>query len=765
MEREAFLDEACGDDRALRARLAGMLAADEADEGLLDTPPVALPEPGEDDDPMIGREVGGYRVLGRLAVGGMGVVYRAEQASPKREVALKIVRSAWTSPSLVRRFRHEARTLGLLQHRGIAQIYEAGTFDNQPFFAMELVRGVPLDEYARGLPLDAKLRLIARVCHAVEHAHQKGVVHRDLKPGNVLVTPEGRPKVLDFGVARVTNQDVQAATIRTTVGQVIGTVGYMSPEQASGNPDAVDTRSDVYALGVLLYELATGRPPYHTRGRSLPDALRAVREDEPAPLPELRGDVETICLKALEKEPDRRYQSASALAADIQRFLRDEPIEARPATTIYKLRKFARRNRAAVVGASGVVVVLIGGLAGISWQAVRATNQRNLARDAQAHAERALAEANAVNEFFADIFKGADPFQSGADVRVADLLDAAAAEVELMDDADAFVRSRLRNEIATGYLGLGMFDEAEHQWTHALETRERLLGSDHAETAMIVNNLAQLYSQTRDPDHDAEAMFRRALEIRRRDLGSEDRATLRTATNLGMTLTGTDEGLELLRHTLETQRRVLGDRDQDTLTTINDLAQAYRARGQLDRAEPLYREAFDGLRETYGEGRPQTQLARSNLASALRFMERYDEAEPLFLESIAGLEAIYGAGSRSAFITRHNLARMYTAQGRHADAVRVLGELVRDADATLEPGHPHRLVFARRLAEGALAAGDDARAEPLLADAYHRYAEHEGPGSPHALRLAALLTELCERVGRSEDAAGWHDRADVNAGG
>lgn len=340
--------------------------------------------------PELGQRIGSYTLIEEIGQGGMGVVYLAEQEHPRRKVALKLIQPGRTSASLLRRFEHEAEVLGRLQHPGIAQIYEAGTADTghgpQPYFAMEFIEGRSLARYAEEQQLGtrARLELLARICDAVHHAHQKGIIHRDLKPGNILVTADGQPKVLDFGVARATDADLQTATLQTDIGQFIGTVPYMSPEQVSGDPAELDTRSDVYALGVIAYELLAGTPPYDLRQKMIHEAVRIIREETPAPLSSLnrvlRGDVETIVGKALEKEKERRYASANDLASDIRRYLADEPIVARPPSTVYQLRKFAKRNRVATVAAAAVFVTLISTTL-IStyayWQASSALEERN----------------------------------------------------------------------------------------------------------------------------------------------------------------------------------------------------------------------------------------------------------------------------------------------------------------------------------------------------------------------------------------------------
>ena len=378
--------------------------------------------PGQESADVDGRppSIPRYRILRQIGVGGMGAVWEAEQEHPRRTVALKVIKPHLATPRHLRRFAHEAEALGQLQHPGIAQIYESGTADTrhgpQPFFAMELVRAAEgekaptLTEFAERheLPARRRLELLAKVADAVHYAHQKGIIHRDLKPANILVDEAGQPKILDFGVARITDSDIQATTMQTDVGQIIGTLPYMSPEQAGGDPADLDTRSDVYALGVICYELLAGRLPYALHRRMIHEAVRVIREEEPTRLSSVnktfRGDIETIVAKSLAKDKDDRYQSAAELATDIRRYLSDEPIIARRPSAWYQLGKFAKRNKALVAAAAVVLAALVLGTIGTSLGLLRArraqreseaarrqeVEQRKIADRRRAEASRSL---------------------------------------------------------------------------------------------------------------------------------------------------------------------------------------------------------------------------------------------------------------------------------------------------------------------------------------------------------------------------------------
>lgn len=412
-DRRRILDERCGNRPELRREVESLLKQHDEPKMLRDEELDHELKPAGNSASSAGEwshesvpiaRIGRYRLIRSIGEGGMGAVYEAEQPQPRRNVALKLIRPGWVSRDLLKRFRRETHVLGQLDHPGIAQIYEADTAEaedeegrslgTQPYFAMELVRGRTLREYLDQQKPDvtARLELMVGIAEAVHHAHQKGIVHRDLKPGNVMVTDDGRSKILDFGVARLTEGNGQLSTLQTRSGELIGTLAYMSPEQIAGDPHAVDTRADVYALGVILYEMLSERLPLDVTRCSLPEATRMIRDAEPPRLGSIntrfRGDIDTIVCKALEKDVDRRYDSTAAFAADIRRTLRDEPIAARPPSTTYQFRKFARRNRALVSGVAATFLALVIGLIGTIYFAVGLSQQLE-----ETDRQRTLAEA------------------------------------------------------------------------------------------------------------------------------------------------------------------------------------------------------------------------------------------------------------------------------------------------------------------------------------------------------------------------------------
>ena len=404
-DRSVFLDAACAGNLELRAELDDLLNHDRAtedgepEETFLKSPILRPPLATPPDDPKSRRlegpelpsRIGRYRIVRWHGEGGMGTVYEAEQDSPRRTVALKVLRGEQVSTELVKRFKNEAQILAGLRHPGIAKVYEAGMCDDgRPFFAMEFIDGMPLDEHVRARRPDtaARLELVALVCDALQHAHDKGVVHRDLKPANILVDESGQPKVLDFGVAHVTAPDLLSTVSPTQTGQLLGTLGYMSPEQVAGDAAAIDGRSDVYSLGVIFFELLAHRLPYQLGQLPVHEIARVIQQQEPSRLGSLdvsyQGDIEIIAAKALEKDKARRYAAPAHLASDIRRYLRGEAILARPPSALYQLSKFARRHKEVVAAIAGIFVTLLLGTAISIFFAVRAAENARLASRARA---------------------------------------------------------------------------------------------------------------------------------------------------------------------------------------------------------------------------------------------------------------------------------------------------------------------------------------------------------------------------------------------
>lgn len=424
-ERSRYLDEACADDSTLRVEVESLLRHLELPTDTARGDAATSPSEPLVDIPAPSR-IGPYSIIDKIGEGGMGVVYKATQELPRRTVALKVIKPQMLTRHALERFRFETQVLGRLQHPGIAQIYEAGTtqseFGEQPYFAMEFVRGTPLADYVklRKCSLQERLVLVQRIADAVHHAHTRGVVHRDLKPANILVTEDAQPKILDFGVARSVGSDLHETSSRTRIGQLVGTVPYMSPEQVTGESDEIDARSDIYSLGVVLYELLAGHLPYDLERRVIHEAIRVIREVEPENLSRIsrvyRGDIETIVNKALAKERGRRYQSASEFASDIDRYLHNQPVSARPPSAWYQVSKLARRHRILAIGGLTAAAGIVTGLAVAVWQldraqrAERSLSEQNVALDeslgetrlAKERAESALLHLGSLVDVFAD---------------------------------------------------------------------------------------------------------------------------------------------------------------------------------------------------------------------------------------------------------------------------------------------------------------------------------------------------------------------------
>ena len=799
-EREAFLNDVCAD-ASLREEVRKLLEAE-------DRPALESPVAGMLAAPARPAVIGRYRIIRLLGEGGMGAVYEAEQDQPRRTVALKVIRSGLASRELLRRFEHEAQALGRLHHPGIAQIYEAGTADTgfgpQPYFAMEFIQGASLLRYAEAHELGtrARLELMARICEAVHHAHQRGIIHRDLKPGNILVDETGQPKVVDFGVARATDADAQA-TRQTDLGQLVGTLAYMSPEQVLGDPLALDTRSDVYALGVLLFELLAGRMPYQI-GSQLPKAVQTIREEDPARLSTIsrayRGDIETIVAKALEKDKARRYQSAAELAADIQRYLQDEPIVARRSTTTYHLRKFARRHRALVIGVAAVFLTLVGGVIVSTWEAARAwragqealrqrdsaaaaqqasqkerdralnaertatnaertaTEERNRAVAEKQHADTESATAKAISDFLQnDLLAQASAWSQARpdnkpdpDLKVRTALDRAAARIAGRFDRQPLVEAAIRQTIGQAYKDLGVYPEAQHQLDRALGLRSHALGEQHPLTLETMYSLAMLY-RSQGKYGEAEQLVTKVLEARRRTRGEWNVGTVEALSALAALdrLQGKyPQSESMYSKVLEMRRRILGRGHPDTLNAMNDLAVLYFSEGKFAAAESLLTHLLDLRQRANGEEHPDTLISKGNLADVYRKEGKYALSEPLFVQVLETRRRVLGEEHPLTLTTEEALAALYLAQGKYPQSASMFSKVLEARRRTLGGNHPATLITMNDLAVLHVAEGKYAEAELLLTEVVDIRRRLNGEEHPDTLNGMYNLADLYRREGK-----------------
>ena len=691
--------------------------------------------------------IGHYRILRLLGEGGMGTVYEAEQDLPRRIVALKLIRAGYAGAEVLRRFENEAQALGRLQHPGIAQIFEAGRAGNQPYFAMELVHGETLLAYCAHHKLSTRqrLELVARICDAVQHAHQRGLIHRDLKPANIMVEESGQPKVLDFGVARLTDSDVHA-TRETNVGQLVGTLAYMSPEQVLGEPEELDTRSDVYALGVILYELLAGKGPY-VLGRNLPAVVRTIREEEPTMLSSLnrtyRGDVETIVGKSLEKDKTRRYSSAAELAADIRHYLGDEPITARPPSTTYQLQKFARRNKALVIGVAAVFAVLVAGVIASTWQAVKA--------------RRAEASAQAVNDFLQNdlLAQASAANQAGPDakpdpdLKVRTALDRAAARIGGKFAGHPDVEASIRDTMGQTYTDLGLYPEAQKQFDQALDLERRALGEKNPHTLKTMSRLARV-DELQGKYPEADALLTQAIAMQRRVLGPEHPDTLYSLVNL-LTVYGR-EGKPvpetLGSETLAIERRVLGPENPATLAFMNNLANGYQSDGKLEQAEELHSEALEIQRRVLGPEHPDTLKSMGNLANVYEDQGKYRQAEALYSQTLEIQRRVLGPEHPATLGTMDNLASAYADEGKYAQAEALRNQTLEIQRRVLGPKHPATLGSMDNLAGDYADEGKYAQAEALFSRTLEMMRSTLGPAHAITVLTLADFASVYQREGK-----------------
>jgi tetratricopeptide (TPR) repeat protein len=645
-------------------------------------------------------DVPGYEVLGELGRGGMGVVYRARHEGLGRVVALKMVRAGEDAGAAsLARFQTEARAVARLGHPNVVQIYEVGGSPAGPFMALELVEGGSLAQKLNGRPLPAgrSAEVVETVARAVHFAHQRGILHRDLKPGNVLLTPDGVPKVTDFGLAKLLEDSAEGPT---HTGAILGTPGYMAPEQATGRTGEVGVSADVYALGAVLYECLTGRPPF--RGLTPLQTLEQVRTREavrPSSLePRVPGDLETICLKCLEKEPGRRYPTAEALAEELRRFRAGEPILARPVGGVARLARWARRRPAQAGLVAMGLLLLVGAMAGVSvfaWQAEKGRREEG----------RRLAQLERVVEILSSVFRDLDPveeFEEGAPLRaqLGKRLDRAAELLEGEAVGDPLAVARLQRELGETQRHLGYPERAVVLHGKARQTFEAALGPDHPETLACTNDLAGACQEAGQIEQ-AVPLFEQVLKGRRAVLGPDNPDTVESLQNLALAYQDAgqlDRALPLHEEALEKRRALREPDDTNLLIEINNLASAYYQAGRLDRAVVLFEEVFHKRQGKVSPDHPHMLSTVNNLGRAYLDTGQLDRALPLLEENLERKKVKLGPDHPDTLLTLNNVAVAYRAAGRPDRAVPLCEDAFQKCKARLGADHPHTLLSMSNLA-------------------------------------------------------------------
>jgi serine/threonine protein kinase len=771
-QRSEFLDEACVSDPALREEVESLLLADDGlHPGFLESPPLA----GKWDSVANGMGSGAlaagqffaerFQLIRKLGEGGMGQVWLAEQTSPvKRQVALKLIKAGMYDESVVQRFQSERQSLAIMDHPAIAKVFDAGTTpQGQPYFVMEYVPGLPITEYCdqKKLKIADRLELFIQVCEGVQHAHQKAIIHRDLKPANILIIEvDGKPtpRIIDFGLAKAITPQAGDDANLTQMGLFMGTPGYMSPEQADPNVLDIDTRTDVYSLGVVLYVLLAGLQPFDTEQRqkqSLDELLRKLRDEEP-PRPStrvnsnqatsqrtaearsteprqlvstLRGDLDWIAMRALEKDRARRYGTPSELAADIRRYLNHEPVVARPASVGYQLRKYARRHRVAMGVTAGLVLVLA------AFSFLQALQLRRITRERD-RANRERDRAARITDFMTSMFKVSDPSQArGNSVTAREILDKASNEMGTGLAKDPEVQSQMTQVMATTYQNLGLYPRAHELAKRALDSRLSLLGPDDPRT---LESMAQLgwILDLQGQYAEADKLQRQALAGERRVLGSGDPLTLETMGHLAFVAQEQgrfDEAEKLDREAIEVGTRTLGPASAQVLQAMKYLGVGLWYQGRFAEAEREYRQLLDVERPVLGTDHPETLTVMNDLALSIQAQHRYAEAEQLYRENVAAAQRVLGPEHPRTIGFLQSFAGLLFTESRLTDAEKLYHEVLSIQVKTLGVDHPDTLTTQSELSDALFQEGRLHEAEKLQREILATRVRVLGPENPRAL--------------------------------
>ena len=827
-ERAAFLGQACSGRPELRAAVEALLAAYEKSANILDKPPVTLGltvdsspvesrGPDEKDTPENANSIPGtleyqpqvapgiviagrYVLQEKIGEGGMGEVWVARQTEPvKRKVALKLIKTGMDSRAVLQRFEQERQALAMMDHPHIAKVLDGGlTPSGQPFFVMELVNGLALVRFCDEARLTTKqrLELFVPICQAVQHAHQKGIVHRDLKPANILVTlVDGRPvpKVIDFGVAKATAGKLTDESLSTQFGAVVGTLEYMSPEQAGFSSDDIDTRADIYSLGVILYELLTGLRPIDAkrlRKAALTEMIRIIREEEPSKpstrlstddsaasaaalrqiepkrlMALLRGDLDWVVMKCLEKSRERRYETANGLARDVQRFLDGDPVEACPPSASYRLRKFARKHRATLATIGAFAVLLLVASVVSTALAVAASRARDDARNAlddtrkeKQKTEEALAQAKAVSTFLVGTFRSPDPYQDGRSVKVVDMLEGASDTLLKEFAGSRETRAALLDALGRTYMGLGIYAKAETLLKDAVTVRSALLGVDHLDTLTSRANLANVYwYQGRYPE--SIAAHEAVLRVRAARLEHDHPDVLQSRFDLASAyamVARTREAIAMEEETLKLREARLGPDHVDTLQSRDNLADNYRAAGRLNEAVRLSEETFKLRKSKLGPDHVDTLLSRINVANGYEAVGRITEMIAIQEEALKLAESKLGRDHPITLACRIILARAYRAAGRLEKLIAMEQETLKLHESKLGHDHPNTLASRDNLATDYVVAGRPAEAIRLYEETLKLRESKLEPDHPQTLSTRDNLASAYREVGRLAEAIKLH---------